>query len=239
MAWTPELSAGCPGCGFVFPDDDALVQAEFERNLPFASVGGRLGGRPRQPEDGHGAHDQAVLRRQRRPYKRSNPGTQLSFAKSYGDPPVAVVAKRSLGAVTAKYRINGGAVQSAPTSEWKGSRYNPASVYYHQMRGVVTGTDPGDSVEVWFEGGGQRSDSFTYQAVSESGNRARRGGRGLHRRLAGADVGPHYVDTYTDALAANGQEADVYDIDAAGRIARTPSECSATTTRSSGRPETT
>ena len=107
------------------------------------------------------------------PYKRSNPGIQLSFARSYGDPqPVAVIAKRSLGAVTVKYRINGGAVQSAPTSEWDGgSTYNPASVYYRQMRGVVTGTDPGDSVEVWFEGGGQRSDSFTYQAVSESGNR--------------------------------------------------------------------
>ena len=31
LAWTPELSEGCPGCGFVFPDDPALVQAEFER----------------------------------------------------------------------------------------------------------------------------------------------------------------------------------------------------------------
>jgi hypothetical protein len=36
LAWTPELSEGCPDCGFVFPDDEALVQAEFERNLPFA-----------------------------------------------------------------------------------------------------------------------------------------------------------------------------------------------------------
>ena len=32
-------------------------------------------------------------------------------------------------------------------------------------------------------------------------------------------AGPHFVDTYTDALAANGQQADVYDIDAAERIA--------------------
>ena len=32
-------------------------------------------------------------------------------------------------------------------------------------------------------------------------------------------AGPHFADTYTDALAANGQQADVYDIDAAGRIA--------------------
>ena len=39
------------------------------------------------------------------------------------------------------------------------------------MRGTVTGTKPGDSVEVWFEGGGQKSESFTYQMVSDTGNR--------------------------------------------------------------------
>src|SRR5215217_4866075 len=36
LSWTPELEEGCDGCGFVFPDDEALVQAEFEKNLPFA-----------------------------------------------------------------------------------------------------------------------------------------------------------------------------------------------------------
>src|SRR5690606_17046843 len=36
LAWTPELSEGCDGCGFVFPDDEELVQAEFEKNLQFA-----------------------------------------------------------------------------------------------------------------------------------------------------------------------------------------------------------
>ena len=242
LAWTPELSAGCPGCGFVFPDDDALVQAEFERNLPFARSVADSAVDPANPKTVTGLTTKPFYVDSDDPYKRSNPGTQLSFAKSYGDPqPVAVVAKRSLGAVTAKYRINGGAVQSAPTSEWKGgSRYNPASVYYHQMRGVVTGTDPGDSVEVWFEGGGQRSDSFTYQAVSESGNRVLVVAAEDYTGASPVQtLGPHYVDTYTDALAANGQEADVYDIDAAGRIAPDASECSATTTRSSGRPETT
>ena len=173
LAWTPELSAGCDGCGFVFPDDEALVQAEFERNLPFARSVANSAVDPDDPKTVTGITTKPFYVDSDDPYKRSNPGVQLSFARSYGDPqPVAVIAKRSLGAVTVKYRINGGAVQSAPTSEWEGgSRYNPASVYYHQMRGVVTGTDPGDSVEVWFEGGGQRSDSFTYQAVSESGNR--------------------------------------------------------------------
>ena len=27
LGWTPELEEGCEGCGFVFPDDEALVQA--------------------------------------------------------------------------------------------------------------------------------------------------------------------------------------------------------------------
>ena len=38
------------------------------------------------------------------------------------------------------------------------------------MRGVVKGTEPGDSVEVWFKGGGKTSESFTYEAVSDTGN---------------------------------------------------------------------
>ena len=222
LAWTPELSEGCDGCGFVFPDDDALVQAEFERNLPFARSVADSAVDPANPKTVTGITTKPFYVDSDDPYKRSNPGTQLSFAKSYGDPqPVAVIAKRSLGAVTVKYRIDGGAVQSAPTSEWEGgSRYDPASVYYHQMRGVVTGTDPGDSVEVWFEGGGQRSDSFTYQAVSESGNRVLVVAAEDYTGASPVQTpGPHYVDTYTDALAANGQEADVYDIDAAGRIA--------------------
>jgi zinc carboxypeptidase len=222
LAWTPELSEGCDGCGFVFPDDEALVQEEFERVLPFAQSVAKSAVDPDDPKTVTGIETKPFYIDSEDPYKRSNPGTQLSFTKSYGDPqPVAVIAKKSLGAVTVKYRINGGAVQSAPTSEWEGgSRYDPASVYYHQMRGVVTGTDPGDEVEVWFEGGGQRSESFTYDAVSESGNRV--------LVVAAEDYtgaspvqsagGPHHADTYVDALAANGQEADVYDVDD-GRLA--------------------
>jgi hypothetical protein len=222
LAWTPELSEGCDGCGFVFPDDEALVQAEFERNLPFARSVADSAVDPDDPKTVTGITTKPFYIDSDDPYKSSNPGVQLSFTRSYGDPqPVAVLAKRSLGAVTVKYRINGGAVQSAPTSEWDGgSKYHPASVYYHQMRGVVTGTDPGDSVEVWFEGGGQRSDSFTYQAVSESGNRVLVVAAEDYTGASPVQTpGPHYVDIYTDALAANGQQADVYDIDAAGRIA--------------------
>ena len=35
IAYTPELGEGDPGAGFVFPDDEALVQAEFEKTLAF------------------------------------------------------------------------------------------------------------------------------------------------------------------------------------------------------------
>src|SRR5262245_16974284 len=222
LAWTPELSAGCDGCGFVFHDDEALVQPEFERNLPFAMSVARSAVDPANPKTVTGITTKPFYVDSEDPYKRSNPGTQLSFTKSYGDPqPVAVIAKRSLGAVTVNSRINGGAVQSAPASEWQGgSRYDPASVYYHQMRGVVTGTDPGDSVEVWFTGGGQRSDSFNYQAVSETGNRVLVVAAEDYTGASPVQTqGPHFASTYVDALAANGQQADVYDVDAAGRLA--------------------
>src|SRR5215211_2712046 len=67
----------------------------------------------------------------------------FKFAVSYGDPQeVRVLAKRSLGEVTLNYRVNGGEVQTEPTSEWTGGeRYGPGHQdYYHVMRGQVTGT---------------------------------------------------------------------------------------------------
>jgi hypothetical protein len=163
LAWTPELSPGCPTCGFVFPDDEALVQEEFERNLPFAESVANSAADPDDPKSSLGIKTKPFYIRSDDPYKRGIPGANFAFQYSYGDPqPVQVLAKRALGAVTVKYKINGGATQSAPTSEWTGGeRYKPASVYYRVMRGTVTGTKPGDAVEVWFEGGGQTSESFT------------------------------------------------------------------------------
>ena len=222
LAWTPELSEGCDGCGFVFPDDEAAIQAEFERNLPFARSVAESAPDPANPKSVLGIKTKPFYLKSDDPYKDGLPGANFAFKYSYGDPqPVQVLARKSLGAVTVKYQINGGPVKSAPTSEWTGGdRFHPPHVYYHEMRGVVTGTSPGDSVKVWFEGGGQASDSFTYQAVSET-----------RRRLlvvaaedySGASPvqtpGPHYLQYYLDALAANGVAADVYDVDARGRVA--------------------
>jgi murein tripeptide amidase MpaA len=171
----------------------------------------------------------------------ANPDTHLgntvrnfyvdSFAYSYGDPQtVQVLAKRDLGDVDLKYRINGGAVQTADTTEWSdGQRYyQEAGEYYHRLRGQVTGTSPGDSVEVWFEqaGGAHRSSaSFTYSAANESANKvlvvAAEDYSGPTPGDLG-DPGADYIDEYVAALTANGFSPDVYDIDARSRKAPHP-----------------
>ncbi len=123
-----------------------------------------------------------------------------------------------------KYQVNSGAVQSAPTSEWNGGERfgGPGDVYYHIVRGQVTGTQPGDSVKVWFEGGGQVSDSFTYTAKVESHAQVLvlaaedySGNSPVYKK----NNAPNYLSYYLDALAANGMAADVYDVDANGRQA--------------------
>jgi hypothetical protein len=84
----------------------------------------------------------------------------------------------------------------------------------------VTGTDVGDEVEVWFEGGGATSDSFTYEAVNETSNDTL---VVASEDYTGASpvqtAGPHYLSRYLDALEANGVTADFYDVDTRGRKA--------------------
>jgi hypothetical protein len=116
-------------------------------------------------------------------------------------------------------------VQDGLTSEWNGGdRYGPGNGrYYHVVRGNVTGTSPGDSVEVWFEGGGVRSDSFTYTVESDSGNRvlvlAAEDYTGASQLASPGPHPPRYLSFYEDALEANGVPFDVYDVDAHGRVA--------------------
>ena len=230
LSWTPELEEGCDGCGFVFPDDEGLVQAEFEKNLPFALDLAKSAPDPANPV--------SHLGNTVKPFyletvsidseKSGNPLSDFRFSVSYGDPqPVRVLAKRSLGAVSLKYRVNGGAVQSKSTSEWAGGeRYGSGDdVYYHLMQGAVTGTNPGDVVTVWFEKASDasvKSDSFQYTAKSESGRRVLvlsaedyTGISPVYKKTAG----PTYLSYYLDSLAASGIQADVYDVDAMGRKA--------------------
>ena len=225
LAWTPELNEGCEDCTFVFPDDEALVQQEFEDNLPFALSVARSAASPASPKSSLDLTTKPFYLKSDDPFKDGTPGANFVFSKSYGDPQiVATLAKRSLGAVTLNWRVNGiGATHTAPTTEWNdGEVYGTEGQrYYHQVRGQVSGTQPGDSVEVWFTGGGQTSETFTYQAVSETGNPVLVVAAEDYTGASPAQgvTEPKYVDTYLDALSANGVDADVYDVDANGRQA--------------------
>src|SRR5207237_1949851 len=54
IAYTPELEEGCPGCGFVFPDDEATIQAEFVKTLPFSLSLARTAPDPANPKSSLG-----------------------------------------------------------------------------------------------------------------------------------------------------------------------------------------
>ena len=225
IAYTPELGEGTPGAGFVFPDDEALVQQEFENALPFHVALARSASRPASPVSPVGIDVEPFYLDQDDidPQNGQQSLFDFKFALSYGNPqPVRVLAKRSLGKVTLRYRVNGGRVQRGSTSEWSGGdRYGVGNdVYYHVVRGQVTGTKPGDTVKVWFTAGREQSDSFTYRVVSDTGRRVL---IVAAEDYSGASPvqppGPHFLSYYANALAANGVAFDVYDVDANGRTA--------------------
>ena len=60
-----EWEAEDCGSGFEFPDDEALVQAEFERNIPFALVRRAVGARPGRPGVGRRPRGRGLPRRTR------------------------------------------------------------------------------------------------------------------------------------------------------------------------------
>ena len=228
IAYTPELGEGIPGAGFVFPDDEALIQAEFEKTLPFHLGLARSAPHPATPDSpvGIGVEPFYLDADDIDPQNGQQSLFDFKFGVSYGDPQeVRVLAKRSLGAVTLRYQVNGGPVQQRldervdrrralrprqrrPTTTWSAA--------------TVTGTAPGDSVKVWFTGGGATSDSFTYRVESDTGRRvlvlAAEDYTGASPAKPGVTA-PHYLSFYTDALTANGVAFDVYDVDAHGRTA--------------------
>ena len=120
------------------------------------------------------------------------------------------------------YSINGDPAIGVPTEEWTGGdRYGgKTGVHYRTVSGFVTGTEPGDSVEVWFEGGGETSESFTYQAVEESDDNVLIMAAEDYTGASPVQAsGPNYLDFYQAALDANGTGYDVYDVDARARTA--------------------
>jgi hypothetical protein len=226
LSVTPELGEGTPGSGFVYPDDEALIEAEFQNGLQFALDAARSAADPDDPVSHLGRTTSPFYLEMDSadPQYTNIPLVDFKFNVSYGDPQtVAVLAKKALGTVSLKYRINGGAVQTASTSEWQGGdRFGGPGKYYHTMEGQVTGTNTGNSVEVWFTGGGQESEHFTYTVASDSNREVLivaaedyTGISPVYRRR----TAPNFLSFYADALNANGIPFDVYDIDARGRRA--------------------
>ena len=229
LAFTPEMStcqtvsdadpddeweAGDCGSVFHFPDDEELIQAEFEKNLPFAVATAQSARDPDDPVSvvGLEAPDFVVD----------------SFDVSYGDPqPVAVTARRSQLFRWMNYRVNGGRTHQTLVSEWRGGeRYGDDSdVYYAEYRGTVRGTRPGDSVEVWFNAieprrGFVESEHFTYTQHSASDAQALvvadEDYTGVNPTYPAGTDAPKYADEYAAALDANGVSHATFDVDAQG-----------------------
>ncbi len=213
LSFTPEgTAAEDPDVsGFEYADSPLQVDQEYRRHLQFALDLAKSASHPDDPTS-HLGNKAAAF-------------DVDAFKFSYGDPQaVGAVVKRSLGAVTMRFRVNGGATQSVPTKDYLGGeKYNKdKGLFYRRVRGYVVGTEPGQQVEVWFTGGGQESSHFTYTAVSETTNPvlllANEDYSGKQPNAAPA-AGPSYLDTYKAALDAAGVKYDVYDIDARGRTA--------------------
>jgi hypothetical protein len=229
ISWVPELSEGCVGCGFVFPDDEELIEAQYQRTFRFAMNVARSTTNPSNPVSHLGITLQPFYTHQDQldPQMSNMPLTDFRFSVSYGDPqPVRVLAKRSLGSVSLQYQINGGAVQTKSTSEWAGGdRWgNEGDVYYHIVEGVASGARPGDSVKVWFKDadGPATSEPFTYTLASDTNRSvlivAAEDYTGISP-VYKSNPRPAYLQYYLDSLRAIGIEPDVYDVDARGRKA--------------------
>jgi hypothetical protein len=229
LAFTPEMStcqtvsAADPGdewdpaaCGsvFHFPDDEELIQAEFEKNIPFAIATAQSAENPDHPVSAVG---------------RTAPDFVIdSFPVSYGNPqPVAVVARRHQLFRWMNYRVNGGRTKRVLVSEWQGGeRYgDEGDRYYAEYRGTVRGTHPGDDVEVWFNAvdlpkGLIESDHFTYTVASDSDAAALivadEDYTGVNPTYPEGTDAPKYADDYAAALDANGVTHETFDMDAQG-----------------------
>ncbi|HEV7536376.1 MAG TPA: M14 family zinc carboxypeptidase, partial [Acidimicrobiia bacterium] len=213
LAFTVELGEGAPGSGFLFPDNEALIAQEYEVNRPFAFDVARSAAEPTRPASHLG--------------NQVPPIVTDHFAVSYGDPqPVQATVLRRLGPATLHWQVNGGPERHAPTDEWAGGlRYGATgAVWEHRVRGSVTGARPGDAVKVWFSAGGETGTAFTYRVEPHRGARLLVVAGGEHGRRAGspAATAAGRLEAVQAALAANGVEADTYDVDAHGRLAPDP-----------------
>ncbi|MFI9231932.1 M14 family metallopeptidase [Streptomyces rimosus] len=187
---------------FTFPDSEKLIQAEFEKNIPFALSVAESAGRPDQPVSSVGL--------------KAPDFTPHAFTTSYArgeEQQVAVTARKSVRDKELNYRVNGGQRHTEELKAWKGGETygGEDNLHFDQYRAAVEGADPGDKVEVWFtgrtrDGKATRSEPFTY-TVAE-----RPRADTLVIAEEGGTAPAQHIAAYTKALAANGHRAAVWDV---------------------------
>jgi hypothetical protein len=233
LAWTPELSEGCEGCGFVFPDDEALVQEEFEKNLQFALNVAKSADDPDDPESHWGVDTKGLYVNETEldPWKTNWPTSDLRVDVSYGGgstQPVEVLAKRAIGPVTLSYRIDGGPALTALTTESPegdvfGGNNGSYGTYYHYLRGEIP-VQEGQTVEYWFTGGGESTRHTSFSVVEDADAdvlilAAEDYSGASNWTPYPSSTSPNFLLSYQRAISESGRTFDVYDVDDMGRQA--------------------
>ncbi|MEV6023269.1 M14 family zinc carboxypeptidase [Streptomyces sp. NPDC052036] len=185
---------------FNFPDDEKLIQQEFEKNVPFALSVAETASHPDRPSSSVGIDAPDF--------------TPAPFPTSYArgaEQEVSVVVRKSVRDKELKYRVNGGRTRDMALRPWKGGETygGEDNLYFDEYRAEVKDGGRGDRVEVWFTGetaSGRKTSSphFTYTVadrpkadvlvVAEEGAKATR------------------ARTYVGALRASGRTALVWDV---------------------------
>ncbi|MGW0880719.1 M14 family zinc carboxypeptidase [Streptomyces sp. NPDC002671] len=185
---------------FNFPDDEKLIQQEFEKNIPFALSVAESAAHPDRPVSSVGLSAADF--------------TPATFSTSYSrgaDQEVSVVVRKAVRDKELRYRVNGGRTHDQALRHWKGGETygGKDNLYFDEYRAKVQGGAPGDKVEVWFTGetrSGRKlaSSHFTY-TVAE---------RPKADTLVVAEEGAAatQAQAYVDALRASGRKAIVWDV---------------------------
>ncbi|MGE5601559.1 MAG: M14 family zinc carboxypeptidase, partial [Nitrososphaerales archaeon] len=199
--------------GFVFPDDEAMVQQTFLDNLPFALAYIESAADPAHPVSPVGIQTEDAYHT---PLTTSNGSEQA----------VTVLARKGL-ALQLTYSINGGAEQTAAFAEKLGTVYNEKpGVYYSRYQAVITGQQAGDSVTYSIRAGAGQLGPYSYSVGSATGNPI--------LLVAAEDYtgnyptyppgGPFYLNYYTAALDSGpyAGKYDIWDVDAKGAVPTEP-----------------
>ncbi|MFF4538772.1 M14 family zinc carboxypeptidase [Streptomyces aureus] len=185
---------------FTFPDDEKLIQQEFEKNVPFALSVAESAAHPDRPSSSVGLDAPDF--------------TPAAFTTSYSrgaDQEVSVVVRKSVRDKKLRYRVNGGRTHEASLRPWRGGETygGTDNLYFDEYRAKVRDGAPGDKVEVWFTGGTRSgkptsSTRFTYTVAERP--------RADVLVVAEEGAAATQAGTYADALKAAGRKPLVWDV---------------------------